>query len=500
MDYWLFIRKSKMEINKVGLRFHLVIQYKKQTEKLIVVITFPRVIGRRAIAIYIASILVVNVLFFNHFLPFIWWVFGIVEVTAFFYFVPQLTIAWQRLQHKTFIKKLFWTAFIIRLVWVFFSYWFYTSQTGQPFEFDVADALAYHKVGSELAERGFSAYNSVFWGMAYSDRGYGTYLGMLYMIFGDGVIVPRIIKAILGSLTVVLIYKLSGRTFNESTGRIAGVIAMLMPNLIYYNGSHLKETEMLFLTMVFFERVDWLFRNKTFSLVNTAIPMMAAVSLFFFRTVLGAAVLFSVATAVIFLPSKVTTTRKRLLLGLWISLLLFYFMGSQIATEVQEVWNNRSQNQSESMEWRSKRANGNVYAKYAGASVFAPLIFVIPFPTEVNTYQENQQLIHGGNFDKNIIGFFVMFALFYIITEKRWRDYLLPLSFMIAYLAVIAFSAFAQSERFHQPALPFEIMFAAYGISRLNNKNVKYYNWFTLLLLVIIIGWSWFKLSGREMV
>lgn len=38
-------------------------------------------------------------------------------------------------------------------------------------------------------------------------------------------------------------------------------------------------------------------------------------------------------------------------------------------------------------ERRGEREGGNELAKYAGAAVFAPLIFTIPFPTEISGYE-----------------------------------------------------------------------------------------------------------------
>ena len=59
--------------------------------------------------------------------------------------------------------------------------------------------------------------------------------------------------------------------------------------------------------------------------------------------------------------------------------------------------------QQQSMEWRAEREGGNQFAKYASKSIFAPMIMVIPFPTMVETPgQENQRMIHGGNYVKNI--------------------------------------------------------------------------------------------------
>jgi len=150
------------------------------------------------------------------------------------------------------------------------------------------------------------------------------------------------------------------------------------------------------------------------------------------------------------------------------------------------------------MNWRAEREHGNKFSKYISGAVFAPLIVAIPFPTIINTpFQENQQLINGGNYVKNIMAFFTLFALILLVKEKRWRDHLLILVFMGAYLAVIAMSAFAQSERFHQPALPLILLFAAYGVSRTTNKQKKYFTWWLVFIFVVIVGWSWFKLAGR---
>jgi hypothetical protein len=56
-----------------------------------------------------------------------------------------------------------------------------------------------------------------------------------------------------------------------------------------------------------------------------------------------------------------------------------------------------------------------------------------------------------------------------------------------------------QSERFHQPAMPFEFMFAAYGLS-IAVTNKKYKRWFTYwcaLMFIAALAWNWFKMAGR---
>ena len=97
------------------------------------------------------------------------------------------------------------------------------------------------------------------------------------------------------------------------------------------------------------------------------------------------------------------------------------------------------------------------------------------------------------------MAFFVIFAVYWVIRNKKWRDYLLIGSFTIGYLLILAMSTFGSSERFHQPSLPFELILAAFGLSLIANKQKKYFTWWLALIFVAIVGWSWFKMAGRGM-
>jgi hypothetical protein len=195
---------------------------------------------------------------------------------------------------------------------------------------------------------------------------------------------------------------------------------------------------------------------------------------------------------------------KRVVLGVWIVIAIIFLSGGKILTEIEQAWHSRQLNQEESMEWRSKRAGGNKFAVYGSTAIFAPAIFVIPIASETNVPQRMLQLQNGGYYVKNLIAFFAMFALFFIIVDAikrggKWRDFLLVASFMIGYLGVIAISGFAQSGRFHLPALPFVLMFAAYGVSQSTNKVKTFYDIYLILLFVALVAWNWSKLAGRDM-
>lgn len=336
--------------------------------------------------------------------------------------------------------------------------------------------------------------------LALSDYGYPLYLSVIYFLTGNSILIVRLVKAVLSALTCVFVYRLAKRNFGEETGRIAAVLCMLMPNFIYYTGIHLKETEMVFLVLAFLERTDYAMRSSKLTIKNLILPILLAASLFFLRTVLGATSLFAFATALMLSTKRTVKKENRLVLISWVLLVMVYFLGGRLATEIEEAWEERHMSQQQSMEWRAEREGGNQFAKYASKSIFAPMIMVIPFPTMVETPgQENQRMIHGGNYVKNIVAYFAIFALLMVVLDKKWRDYLLLGSFMLGYLLVVALSAFAHSERFHLPALPVLLIFAAYGIGRQENKHKKYFTWWLVFIFVAIIGWSWFKLAGRGM-
>ena len=463
----------------------------------------PRYFSSKAIALYLVSLIAVSLIFFSRSMNVIWMVFGVVEVAGFFYFSNLLTRKWNKLSDKTFRKRLMYISATIRIIWVIFSYFFYLAMTGQPFEFGTADSIGYHEKATWIAGLFKTAYFGPYFDFVnegFSDSGYVTYLSIIYLFTGKSILIARLLKVLWSTWTVLLVYKLATRSFGQETGRIAGILTMLMPNLILYCGLHLKEAEMVFLTVAFLERADYLLRSRNFSLKTIIVPFIITLIMFSFRTVLGVTALFSLLTALLFSTKKILGLGQRFIIGFWVAIAVVYFLGGRIASEVEQVVADRNNSQRTSLEWRAQREGGNTLADRAGTAVFAPAIFIIPIPTMVNVPgQENQQLIHGGNFNKDIMAFFLLVFIFVVVKRNTWRDFSLLEAFFVGYLLILAFSAFAQSERFHQPVLPLYMIFAAYGITQVTNSTKKYFTWYLVLLFAIIIAWNWFKLAGRGM-
>lgn len=467
---------------------------------------FPSNYAFQAVLAYLAALFVISIRFSAYAMLWYWWAFGIIGVLGFFYGSSKLTKKWGFFSPKTFQKQLFWTAFAIRILMVLFLYWFFTKLSDKPpFMFHAADAEAYHDTAEWMANSIREGNPKVFFdwlfaGGGVSDAGYPLYLGTIYLLTGNSILIARLIKAIWSALICVLIYKLGSRNFGESVGRMAAIFVLLEPHFIIYSGLHLKETEMIFLLVLFLERADNLIRSREFRVGTIAPVFLLAASLFFFRTVLGLAGIFAFIMALLLSSQKVANLGRR-----WLVLILFvlcagYFVGGRVLSEVESAWEGRHTNQD--LRYGDIKKTQSL-AKYATKGVLAPMIFTIPFPTMVETPgQENHRMLHAGNVVKNVLSLFCVLALILLIFDKSpttgWRNNVLLGAFLIAYLVIIVQSAFAHVDRFHLPAYIIELLFAAYGVSQM--PRIKYkqlYTYWCVLMFVAWVAWAWIKLSGR---
>ena len=461
---------------------------------------FPKQIATRAIITYLIALFVVSFLYIEYAISLGFMALGLTCVIGFFGLTAYWTREWGRLTNKQFAEQLFLIAILFRLIWVVASYFYYNQVTGSPFEYQARDSIGYHTEAEWLASENWSVTWEYYFGPLYhgvSDVGYPLYLTFLYKIIGPQVFITRVIKAFLGAITCILIYRLSVRSFGEEVGRMAGIMAALMPNLIFYCGYHLKETEMLFLEVAFLDRLDYLIRSKRISFWSILLPSLLAASLFFFRTVLGAAAVFAFATSA--LVSSAPTMKKgwrRTAIIAWGILSMVVVSGGTIMNEVEGYWEDRNENIIKKRNEQTMR--GNQWAQYATGTVMAPLMLALPFSTMVDVDQQySQQEKHGGNFCRTFMSFFAIFAIVSAFVKKRWRSFALIGAFVIAYLGVVSLSGFSNSERFLLPGLPCLIMMWAYGISELNAKVYKLMNPWCVIVFLIEIAWAYFKLGSR---
>lgn len=470
----------------------------------------PQKVSNSAILMYIAALLACSVAFMEYAMHWYWWIFGIVEVVCYFYFANRLTRNWAMLKPKAFERNLLGTALVIRVAVMLFLYWFHTEMTGKPFMFHASDAIGYHEEAKWMAQTirdgNFNVYLNYKFGEhnGVSDAGYPMYLGFVYWLSWDSIIFARLLKCLWSALSCLLIYRLGKRNFGEQVGRIAGILMMLESHFWIYGSVHLKETEMVFMMLLFLEWADNLVRSRKFNFANIAVVVVLMASLFTFRTVLGLTAVFALALALMLSSQRVISWGKRVVFLLVFGATALYFAGGRIFSEIEAIYELKDDNQSSRM---SEIVQTQSLAKYAGSAVFAPMIFTIPFPTMVETEgQETSRMLHGGMVTKGVMSFFCLLAIVTLIFPilpkmNKWRDHILIGVFLISYLVILVFSAFAHADRFHMPALPLEILFVAYGLSLWRVKFFQHwYHWWLILMVVVFIAWNWFKLAGRGMI
>lgn len=467
---------------------------------------FPKWLCNRAVMAYFAALIVVTIMMNHMAMSWYWFVFGAVEILGFFYGTQALTRDWARLSEKQYEKHLFRYGFFIRVLAVFLLYWFFDTMTGQPFMFHAADSFEYGEEGKWVASLIRSGDLSIYWNYisgknaGVSDVGYPFYVGLIYAISDDSVILVRILKALYGAYTALLMYRVAKRHFGDRVARLVGIMTMLMPALIIFCGMHLKETEMLFILAIFLNQADQLLLSRNFSFRSIMLTFAAAGGLLFFRTVLAVAAFGSLVVALVLSSQRVASLGRRWMIFIASMAILGYFAGGKIAMEVESLWNSKGEFQQSRLSVQQKT---NDLARYASSAVFAPLIFTIPFPTMVETDgQENSRMLHGDLFIKNVLSGFCLFALIMLVVSGDWRKHVLLASLLGGYLIILVFSAFAAAQRFHMPAYPLEILFAGYGINLCVNTP-KYKRWsmfWVIVCFVFAVGWNWFKLKGRGMI
>ena len=473
---------------------------------------FPSWLNKYAVTVYVMALLMITGMYSAYSMPWYYLLSGVVSVTLFFGYGMNLTkrYAVSKIKREAnFEKRIFGIAFLLRAIWVITIYAIFMTYYGDAFGFESADATYYNDLGQFVAgliDKGnFHFYDEISrWSgnEDIADMGYGVYVGFIYYLTDNSIIAVRLLKCIWSSLTVVLLYRLAKRNFGAQVARIAAIMVTLWPNFWYYCGAHLKETEMVFLAVLFVEQADLMLRSRQFTVWKIVPVLLIGALIFGFRTPLALVAILALLFTIVMASSRVVKWGKRIIIGLLAVLLIGVTMGNRIEEQARGLIEQvQAGGQDAANEWRTERENGNVFAIYAGATVFAPMIFTLPFPTFVSPFdgQNVQKLLNGGNFVKNIMSFFVIFALGMLLLTGRWREHLLPLSFMLGYVVVLVMSSFAHSERFHQPIMMFEFMFAAYGMSIVTTKK-KYRQWFIcwcIIMFVACIAWNWFKMAGR---
>ena len=456
------------------------------------------------IGLYLLALVVISVAFHSHAMQPKWMLWGMGEVLFFFVMTAVFYPRWKNDETKKFKWKVFLVAFVIRGLYAFVMCYYYYWETGIGFEFGAADSRWYHSTGvylSRCLKQGYISYIFQYlnaYTMGWSDQGYTLWLTLLYTIFGRSWLVPRLFKALMHAYLCVVIYKLGTRTFGERTGRLASVMCVFMPVLIQMCGLHTKEAEMIFLSILTLERMDYLIRSKRHTIWNITCPILLIGLTFGFRTIIGMCLIFAFLAFVVFSPKDLVGKKAKVVIIASVVVLFFVLLFSPVGREMRIIYHMKFTDlsyQSEKYESMDMK-----HAELAQSWIMAPGAFVLPLSPMVEESPDHNKMIHGSTYVTNFLAFFAMLAIVIAFRQRKWRDFSLIGAYELSYLAIIMFSFAANSERFHEPAVPLLILMAAYAMTHLRHKDLKFFYVYCGLLLVALVAWNWLKLSARGLV
>lgn len=451
---------------------------------------------------------------FGHVPEFDLWMVAAISVVLFFYGGSVMSKNWSHTGEKRFVRNVFVAGFIIRLLWLLYV-WFFFNMDHYGAEYgEQADTTWYMPFAHDLAQwiTGNSSLSLAQIikdnGAAIDDTGYPMWLAIGYVFWGEwsDAFIPMLIKCIVSAYCAVCVYNIAKRHFGEGTARMAAIFVCVNPNMIYWCGNMFKEAEMVFVACVAIDLIDKALTSGKKLTFKSLLPGIAVgLYLFFFRSALGLVVFLAIFAHIVMASERVMSMGKKVLAGILVGVTLIVGVGDRLRTQTEKMIDQaQSDYQSRNMEWRAERKGGNSFAKYAGAAVFAPLIFTIPFPT-FNSALDTQYLqmqLAGGSYIKNVLSFFVILVMFMMLISGEWRRHVFIIAYTLGYLMVLVLSEFAHSGRFHMPVIPLLMLFAAYGI-QIGKTNARVRKWFPLVLVLEVVAclaWNWYKLKGRGMI
>ena len=456
------------------------------------------------IGVYLAALITISLVFKEHALQLKWMLWGIGEVLFFLVLTTVFYPCWKDDDPKRFQRKVFWTALGIRAVYAFLICYYYYYQTGKAFEYDVGDSYWYHTTAAHLSRfvrHGYISYVFKYlnaYTMGFSDQGEVLWLTLVYTIFGRNLLTPRLLKALMSAYLCIVVYKLGTRSLGERTGRLAAVMCVFMPILVQICGLHTKEMEMIFLSILALERMDYLVRSKKYTVWNIAFPILLVGLTFGFRTIVGMCLIFAFLVFILLSSNELVGKKSKIIILSATTLVFLVFLFSSVGWEMKVIYKLKFMDLNAQTE--KYDSLGFKHAELAQSKYLAPGAFVLPLAPMVEESPDNNKMIHGSTYVKNFLAFFAMLAFVVAFRQKKWRDFSLIGAYELSYLGIIMFSFAANTERFHEPAIPLLILMAAFSMTHLRRKDLILFYVYCGLLFVALFAWNWLKLSARGLV
>lgn len=146
--------------------------------------------------------------------------------------------------NKKYLAGLFFSAFIVRVIFVYAIYYYMIAVGGDGFAF--TDDRTYHESGKALAKLLQNRIDGYEIFSVQANPGYFYFNGWLYSILGPDTFSARMVNAFFSSLTAILIFEITRLIFGLKSARIAGLLAAFMPSMVYWSVLQFKDVALVF--------------------------------------------------------------------------------------------------------------------------------------------------------------------------------------------------------------------------------------------------------------
>ncbi|WP_258131696.1 glycosyltransferase family 39 protein [Bacillus cereus] len=122
----------------------------------------------------------------------------------------------------TFVISLTLLAFIVRLIWIL-----------QIPSVPLSDFAIMYNSAIQAAHGDFSFTNTIYFTSWVYQLGFTMYEALIIKIFGEGIFALQFLNVLFCTGTTIFVYKIAAKTFNEWSGRIAGLMyALYIPSIM----------------------------------------------------------------------------------------------------------------------------------------------------------------------------------------------------------------------------------------------------------------------------
>lgn len=465
------------------------------------------------ITIFSVLVMFINKLIFGDLsVDFVFLLGNFIVIVLFLSLLRYCQSVYLKMDGKKFIKKIFYFSFAIRVFAVLFYYLLFYYITGTEFDVEASDALWYDYVAKQTAasfrDGTFSSINFLIdIRGSFDDGGYIFILSLIYFLFSDSVILARIVQALLSALTVVLIYKIVGKVFDEHKAKLSAIIIATFQPLLLYASLHLKETFMVYFLLLFLHSGIKLVKEKV-NLLTIVVLLASLIAMFSFRTVLGLIAMASFL-GYLFLNSEYSYMRAAMLFVIIGVCVYFVAINFTILDDVVDKSKRyvgietEATNSLGGTTASSFSDQGQSFGKYAGGGIFLLQSIVTPYPSMVKTnimyYEQTLQWYYGGGLlIWAFLSYYAYIGLYYCIKENFKQGSIILFSLGI-YTAALISSLYITSIRFNIIKMVLVIPFIAYGvaIAASSSKKNKHFVKYAVLMSIIVLIWNYIKIAGR---